>query len=66
LNPRCLEAAELLPVHRVGLVLGAGKMAHDEAQLDPFEPPWALGERVELGPAQAEPRHAAVDLERRG
>ena len=41
-------------------------MTHDEPEPDAFESPRTFGERIDLGLAQAEPRHAAVDLERRG
>lgn len=59
-----VEAGELGPVHRVGGVLGAGEVAHDEAEVEEAEAGGRGGEGVELGGVEAHARHARVELDR--
>ena len=56
------NARQLLLVHRIVGLLGAGQVAHDQTQVERVEV--GAGEALELVFGEAQAAHAGVDLER--
>ena len=66
MRPQRLEFRELHGVGRILRLVGAGEMAHHQPDRDAVESARRRGKPVDLAGRHAKPRHAAVDLQRRG
>ncbi len=60
------ELGELLAVHRVACVVGAGEVADDEGEIEPVHEIAVAGQCGEVGFAHAQAIEPGIDVQRRG